>query len=169
MAGWVRPELGRAHPSRLAHGGGAILLGLIIAAAIVYLPFAAVSFIATATSLTAVSYTLSRPTSGQASEPAVHLDLRLTALDELQGLATVEAYGYQVCAGRCAGAQRVIVYSLTGMTWQQSGLPPSSSLTLPADSSQVSNTMQLPLPTRLFLYPFDSSRLVLGVALERSG
>jgi hypothetical protein len=85
----------------------------------------------------------------------------------VQELATLRVSGSQTCLPTCGWRDKVLFFSLAQESDGSVGLPPSASVTLPPTSTEVSQTIQLPaggLPSR---YPFDTYRLLLGVAVQR--
>src|SRR5207302_5688056 len=70
------------------------------------------------------------------------------------------------CDTPCAWSDRVVFFAVPP-TDAPEGLPPSVSVLLPPEVTEVTQTFQLPArghPTR---YPFDSFRIWLGVVLQR--
>jgi hypothetical protein len=95
------------------------------------------------------------------------LHVAVAALDDFQQLATLRVSGHHLCEGRCDWSDRVLFFAITPSEQAPEGLPPSASVTLPADVVAVTDSFQLPArghPTR---YPFDSYELWLGVVLQR--
>ena len=94
------------------------------------------------------------------------LHVAVAALDDFQQLATLRVSGHHLCEGRCEWSDRVVFFSIAPSEQAPEGLPPSGSITLPADTVAVTDSFQLPArghPTR---YPFDTYQLWLGVVLQ---
>jgi hypothetical protein len=94
------------------------------------------------------------------------LHLAVTAIDELQLLATIRVSGHHRCAG-CAWNHRVRLVAIAEDDATADGLPPSAAVTLAPMDIAVSETVQLPLRGHPIHYPFDQYQLVLGVAYQR--
>src|SRR5438046_1676564 len=84
------------------------------------------------------------------------LHVAIAALDDFQQLATLRVSGHHACEVVCAWADRVVFFAINPDEADRDGLPPSASVNLPADTMEVTQTIQLPVrghPTR---YPFDA-------------
>lgn len=95
-----------------------------------------------------------------------HLHVAIAALDDFQQLVTLRVSGNHVCETPCAWSDRVVFFSVPPGEAPE-GLPPSVSVTLPADLTEVTQTFQLPARGHPTQYPFDSFRIWLGVVLQR--
>ena len=94
------------------------------------------------------------------------LHLAVTAIDEVQLLATIRVSGHHRCAG-CAWNRRVLLVAISDDDSESDGLPPSTPILLTTDDVEFSGTVQLPLRGHPIHYPFDRYRMVLGVAYQR--
>jgi len=94
------------------------------------------------------------------------LHLAVTAIDEVQLLATIRVSGHHRCAG-CAWSHRVRLVAIADDDATADGLPPSAAITLPPTDIAVTETVQLPLRGHPIHYPFDQYQMVLGVAYQR--
>jgi len=95
------------------------------------------------------------------------LHVAVAALDDFQQLATLRVSGHHQCAGGCGWSDRVLFFAIPPADEAPEGLPPSATVTLPADTVAITDSFQLPArghPTR---YPFDTYELWLGVVLQR--
>jgi hypothetical protein len=96
----------------------------------------------------------------------IKLHLAVTAIDEVQLLATIRVSGHHHCPG-CAWSNRVLFVALAADDGDADGLPPSAAVTLPPTDVGISATIQLPLRGHPIHYPFDRYLLGLGVAYQR--
>jgi hypothetical protein len=67
----------------------------------------------------------------------------------------------------CDWSDRILFVSVTQDDIDADGMPPSVSVTLPQNNSEISELIQLPVRGHPIHYPFDSYRLVVGVVLQR--
>jgi hypothetical protein len=102
------------------------------------------------------------------SAPAYsRLHLAVTAVDEVQLLATLRVSGHYTCNADCPWRDRILFVSVTPDDDDAEGLPPSAGIVVPESGKAVSETIQLPVRGSPIRYPFDSYHLVLGVLLQR--
>jgi hypothetical protein len=94
------------------------------------------------------------------------LHLAVTAIDEIQLLATIRVSGHHRCTG-CAWSHRVRLVAISDDDATADGLPPSVAITLAPTDIAVTETLQLPLRGHPIHYPFDRYQLVVGVAYQR--
>lgn len=111
------------------------------------------------------SYSLSLPDLPHAPT-YTRLQVDIAAVDEVQRQISLRVSGYHVCPSDCSVSQRVVFYSLNANVDSQA-VPPSDSLTLPRDSSEVIARITLPIRGELLTYPFDRWRLRLGVVVQQ--
>ena len=109
---------------------------------------------------------ISRDRPDEAHRNHTKLHLAMVAIDETQLLATIRVSGHHVCVG-CDWSDRVLFVSVTQDDLDADGMPPSVGVTLPANSAEISEVIQLPVRGHPIHYPFDSYRLIVGVVLQR--
>jgi hypothetical protein len=108
------------------------------------------------------------PRGSGAPEPShTKLHLAVTAIDEVQLLATIRVSGHHHCPG-CAWTDRLLLVALAADDGDADGLAPSAAVTLAPTAVDVSATVQLPLRGHPIHYPFDRYHLGLGVAYQRA-
>jgi hypothetical protein len=112
------------------------------------------------------TYSLSGAPAHSASDYAdLHIDV--TALDESKQLITLRVSGQRLCAPTCA-SEEIVLASLRSDEALRRGLPPLVTVPLPTHDGPVQVTVDLPVQQRLIQYPFDSTDLLLGVALQQT-
>jgi hypothetical protein len=111
-----------------------------------------------------VRITRDRPDASHRSHTKLHM--AFVAIDETQLLASIRVSGHHVCA-TCDWSDRILFVSVTQDDIDADGMPPSVSVTLPQNHSEISEVIQLPVRGHPIHYPFDSYRLVVGVVLQR--
>ena len=94
------------------------------------------------------------------------LHLAVTAIDEVQLLATIRVSGHHRCTD-CAWSHRVRLVDIAADDATADGLPPSVAITLTPKDIAVSETVQLPLRGHPIHYPFDQYKMVLAVSYQR--
>jgi len=109
---------------------------------------------------------ISRDRPDEAHRNHAKLHLAMVAIDETQLLVTTRVSGHHVCVG-CDWSDRVLFVSVTQDDLDADGMPPSVGVTLPANSAEISEVIQLPVRGHPIHYPFDSYRLIVGVVLQR--
>ena len=105
------------------------------------------------------------PTGGSGPLDVAYLDIVVASIDEASGLISLRVSANRACPTTCA-ASRLLLFSLGDDLAGQLGLAPVARLELPADGSDISATVQLPvsgLPSR---YPWDAYLLTLGAIVE---
>ena len=105
------------------------------------------------------------PTGSSGPLDVAYLDIAVASIDEAAGLISLRVSANRACPTTCA-ASRLLLYSLGDDLASQLGLPPVARLELPADGSDITETVQLPvsgLPSR---YPWDTYVLKLGAVVE---
>lgn len=98
----------------------------------------------------------------------VMLNLRMNGLDEWQRTVSIQVSGHRDCSAACTGTDRIQFISIPLATEDGEGLPPYVFVTFPPGSRTVSDKLELPVSGRAIRYPFDTSRLELGVVAQRS-
>jgi hypothetical protein len=111
-----------------------------------------------------------RPPAGGASQApvdALTLHVAVVALDEANELATLRVYAVRACPTTCPDAS-VTLFSLGGPAARELGLPPKATVAAPANTQEVTGTVELPVRGEPTLYPFDTAELVLGVLAQQT-
>lgn len=88
------------------------------------------------------------------------------SLDEPNREITFDVSGFHNCPIGCVHVQRVQFYSIDSVPSGALGAPPSVSIDLPADSSEVDQSITLPVSGNLTQYPFDKYTILLGVSFS---
>jgi hypothetical protein len=155
-------------PPKNRHGYRA---GLVIAVAsvmvsVVLLPFALISL------LSAFQHPVGQRGYDLSSLPTLHgewtkLNVAAVSVSEATDTMTLRVTGYHYCPARCPVVERVQLYSVHSDPTGALGAPPSSSIDLPNDASEVDETVTLPVTGDLINYPFDRYQLLLGVAFSK--
>src|SRR5262249_46391758 len=96
---------------------------------------------------------------------AYTLHIAVESIDEAKELATLRVYGIRTCPTTCP-AMGISLLALGGPAAERLGLPPKETVAVPANTQEVSGTVQLPVRAEPTLYPFDTPALVLGVLAE---
>jgi hypothetical protein len=89
----------------------------------------------------------------------------VTSIDEAGGLVSLRVLANRACPTTCP-ASRLLLFSLEDDIAGQFGLPPVERLELPADASDVRETVQLPVSGLASRYPWDTYVLKLGATVE---
>ncbi len=114
-------------------------------------------------------YVLSRGTTDapDASPPpdASYLHIAVVAIDEGKKLATLRASGHRACAQGCESFT-LRIYAVTDAQPERRGLPPSATVSVPANGDIPTTTIELPVEGQPALYPADRYGLVLATAVE---
>src|SRR5215472_2229237 len=143
------------------------LTSLVALSVIVTLPFSVKSVVDDVLGpVTGRVTKISRDRPDAAHRNHTKLHMAMVAIDETQLLATIRVCGHHVCAG-CDWSDRVLFVSVTQDDLDADGMPPSVGVTLPANSAEISEVIQLPVRGHPIHYPFDSYRLIVGVVLQR--
>lgn len=160
------PAEGVLRRRRPAYRAAVLVATAAVGTAVVLVPLAASSLVAI----------LRRPVAGrvyQLASPAklggewTRLNVAAVKLDESAGTVTLRVSGFHNCpAGACA-AERVQLFSVHADPTGALGSPPSATVDLPKDSSEIEQQVTLPIEGNLVDYPFDHYRLLLGVAFAR--
>jgi hypothetical protein len=95
----------------------------------------------------------------------LHLDI--INLDETQRLATLRVSGYHYCTSDCSTKLKATFFSINADGRGSNSIPPSASVSIPGNATEVNDKVQLPIAGNLIRYPFDSYRLRLGMVLEK--
>ena len=162
-------EIGSAHDKRRLrpYRLGFAVTAMLLLAIVVMLPFSVASIVDDVMGPTTgkVFPLIKRP--GMPTVSAfTRLHVGVTAIDETHQFATLRVSGHHTCT-ECAWTDRVLFVSLASDEGDAEGLPPSTSVTLPASSEGVSKLVELPVRGFPIRYPFDRYDMVLAVALQR--
>jgi len=162
-------EIGTAHDKRRLrpYRFGFAVTAMLLLAIVVTLPFSLASIVDDVMGPTTgkVFPLIKRP--GMPTVSAfTRLHVGVTAIDETHQFATLRVSGHHTCT-ECAWTDRVLFVSLASDEGDAEGLPPSTSVTLPASSEGVSKLVELPVRGFPIRYPFDRYDMVLAVALQR--
>jgi hypothetical protein len=114
-------------------------------------------------------YSLTAPI-GPPAASHTRLHAEIVALDPWSQQLTLRVSGHHACPLGCDWQDQVVFFSLhvdaPAEALDALGLPPSASVTLPASTVQVTQTITLPVSGNPTRYPFDAYDLRLGVALQ---
>jgi len=91
----------------------------------------------------------------------------VAALDVVQQTATINVTAYQVCPAACTEAFELQLISAFAEGPHDEGVPPSVTVSIPAQGSEINATVHLPLQGTPIRYPFDRYDLGFGVVLAR--
>jgi len=111
------------------------------------------------------SYSLSLPDDPPAAA-YTRLYLTILSIDEVAHLLTVQVSGYRTCEDICTSKQQVVLFSIGADDFGRDAIPPSQTIELPPDSSELTTTIQLRLRGNVTSYPFDTYRLTLGTVVQ---
>jgi hypothetical protein len=96
---------------------------------------------------------------------ANYLNIAVVTIDEAKATATLRISGHRTCATDCPDLQ-IALFSLSGALARRVGLPPSATVSLPANAQQISASVELPVGGQPSRYPFDTYDLVLAVEMQ---
>jgi hypothetical protein len=155
-------------PPKNRHGYRA---GLLIAIAsvvisVVLLPFALISL------LSAYQHPVGQRGYDLSTLHTLHgewtkLNVAAVSISEATDTMTLRVTGFHYCPTKCPVVERVAFYSVHSDPKAALGAPPSSSVDLPRDASEIDQTVTLPITGDLINYPFDRYQLLLGVAFSK--
>jgi hypothetical protein len=95
------------------------------------------------------------------------LNVAAVSIDEAANTLTLRVTGYHHCATTCSTVERVQFYSVHADPKDSLGAPPSTSVDLPNDASEIDELVSLPITGDLIDYPFDHYQLLLGVTFSK--
>ncbi|MBA2597037.1 MAG: hypothetical protein H0V00_10485, partial [Chloroflexia bacterium] len=149
------------------------LTGILLAAVLVLMPAALVSFVDELFGQEAnFVYDLTTGVAVDASQiisPATtFLNVTVTHLDEARRIASLTVSGHRVCEALCPPITGTF-FSLGNDAARRRGLPPSASFTVPNVTGAFTFTMELPVRGTPQRYPFDSYTLLLGTTASATG
>jgi hypothetical protein len=161
-----KPSSHRSALARLGLRFGVGAVGLLVLATIVLLPFAVRSAINELTTpATPRLYRLGPPQ--QPAPQHLRIHLIVAALDVVQQTATIDVTAYQVCPAACTDAFELQLISAFAEGPHDEGVPPSATVSIPAQGTETNTTIHLPLQGTPIRYPFDSYDLAFGAVLSR--
>ena len=141
------------------------LVALLLLVILVLLPFAVGSVVTDVAEQSNRTFHLGQPADRSAVHASAHVDL--VSLDEWDGQATLRVTVHQSCGDTCPWGDRLRFVSVLGDDGAVEELPPSQTVTIPATSRDVTQTIKLPVSGDPIRYPFDRYQLALGVIVER--
>lgn len=149
---------------RLGPRLGLIAVGLLVLVTGVLLPFAVGSALHDlAAPPTPRLYRL-----GPSQQPApqhLRIHLIVTALDVAQQQATIVVTAYQVCPAACTDTYELLLISAFAEGRHDEGVPPSATVRIPAQRTEINETITLPVQGTPIRYPFDTYDLNFGAVL----
>ena len=153
-------------PTRHAYRVGFIVATTSVIICIVLLPVAIASLLAARSHPVGTqSYDLTRPS--KLTGEWTKLNIAATSVNEADETITLRVSGFHDCPKGCSGVERAQFFSVHADPSGAFGAPPSVTIDLPADSSEVNQVVTLPLSGDLIDYPFDHYTVLLGVAFSQ--
>jgi hypothetical protein len=95
------------------------------------------------------------------------LNVAAVSISEATDSITLRVTGYHHCPKQCNSVERVQLYSVHADPRGALGAPPSASVDLPNDASEIDQLVTLPMTGNLIDYPFDHYQLLLGVTFSK--
>jgi hypothetical protein len=142
-----------------------LLVALLLLVILVLLPFAVGSVVTDVAEQSNRTFRLGQATDRSGIHAGAHVDL--VGLDEWDGQATLRVTLHQSCGATCPWGDRLRFVSVLGDEGVVEELPPSQTVTIPATSRDVTQTIKLPVFGDPIRYPFDRYQLAVGVIVER--
>jgi len=155
----------RSPRTRHVYRAGLFVAVASVTISIVLMPFAVASLFAA----------LRHPVGTRAYDlmgPAPHgewtkLNVAAVSLNEAAQMVTLRISGFHNCPRGCTQVERVQFFSVHADPSGSLGAPPSATVDLPADSSEIDQQITLPVAGDLIDYPFDHYSLLLGTTFSR--
>jgi hypothetical protein len=97
------------------------------------------------------------------------LNVSAIGLNETLHQLTLQVSGSYECRAACGAAEKITFFSVRAEPVNSVGLPPSATVSMPANSGEVDATITLPVEGQLTAYPFDHYTLDLGTAVDKVG
>lgn len=97
------------------------------------------------------------------------LNVDAVGLSESTHKVTLQVSGSYQCRTACGASEKITFFSVRADPVGSVGLPPSATISLPANSGEVDDTVDLPIEGELTSYPFDHYTLVLGTTVDKVG
>ena len=95
------------------------------------------------------------------------INVTVTNIDEAAMIASLTLSGHRECPIACPETTATF-YSLGNDAARRRGLPPSTTVTVPADEGSYSFGVQLPIRGQPQRYPFDDYTLLLGIVVANT-
>ena len=95
------------------------------------------------------------------------INVTVTNIDEASMMASLTLSGHRECPIACPETTATL-YSIGNDAARRRGLPPSASVTVPADEGNYTYQVELPIRGKPQRYPFDDYTLLLGVVVENT-
>lgn len=104
-----------------------------------------------------------------AAENVSKLRLHVVSLDEVNSKAKLRIHGYRYCTTECdAYEERVLFFDADKHSdTLNEAIPAYERVEMPQKSKEFTTEISLPMRGDVFLYPFDSYKLGIGVVVER--
>ena len=154
--------------ARIHYRTGVALVGMLLLAVVVTLPFTLSSIWDEMTGSPEGEVRRIGPP-GEVSPDVAHsrLHFALVVFDELQRLGTFRLSGQYACPTPCHVHDRLLLFSIDADDNETEGLAYSTVVSMPSSTQPLGLTFQLPLRGHPVRYPFDRYYLLLGVISER--
>jgi hypothetical protein len=107
------------------------------------------------------------PVNSAMAPHATFINVTVTNIDEAGMMASLTLSGHRECPIACPETTATF-YSLGNDAARRRGLPPSATVTVPADEGTYTYQVQLPIRGKPQRYPFDDYTLLLGVVVENT-
>jgi len=156
----------RSRGTRHVYRAGLFVAVASVVISIVLMPFAISSLFAA----------LQHPVDGRAYDlmgPArlhgewTKLNIATVSINEAAQMVTLRVSGFHNCPNGCSQVERVQFFSVHAAPSGALGAPPSATVDLPVDSSEIDQQITLPVAGDLIDYPFDHYSLLLGITFSR--
>lgn len=153
---------------RHAYRFGIVASAIAVVLALVLTPLAVISVLAVLhRPVTGHDFDLMQPTSLQGEW--TKLNVSAVSIDETAQTATLRISGFHDCPAGSCRRERVQFFSVHADPTGALGAPPSDTVDLPSDSSEIEQEITLPIEGNLIDYPFDHYKVLLGVAFSQVG
>lgn len=155
-----------APKNRHGYRAGLLIAIASVVVSIALLPFALISL------LSAFQHPVGQRGYNVSTRHTLHgewtkLNVAAVSVSEATDTMTLRVTGFHYCPAKCPVVERVQFYSVHSDPKGALGAPPSSSVDLPSDASEIDQTISLPMTGDLINYPFDRYQLILGVAFSK--
>jgi hypothetical protein len=107
------------------------------------------------------------PVNSAMAPDTTFINVTVTNIDEASMMASLTLSGHRVCPVVCPETTATL-YSLGNDAARRRGLPPSASVTVPANEGSYTYQVELPIRGKPQRYPFDDYTLLLGIAVENT-
>ena len=144
----------------------ALAIGVLLLALVVLLPLSMASVLGDLINPTENAiYNVSVPAEGEGQGSQSLLHITAITLEPLQQRVTFRVAGHQLCRPDCDSNAEIVLFSLRLYETRSAGMPPSARITLPGNSTVITQTVELPAHGYPVLYPFDTYEMMLGVSV----